>query len=184
VSADIAEAAETASAASKGIAHNSPPVAVEYDSPLAATETAGAAVNNTTRKKTDRSGEAPKDHMKPEAPLTISQTPNNPDTELHSYHMHRQVLETQRKKTKQIPTEARFTKIRNYRKQRTQYSTASPLRLGGGSPCNKKRKKSDCLEPAFLHGTDPIRIPLLTDLLDTYTDEQYTATIRNLPDAW
>ena len=88
VSADIAEAAETASTARKGIAHNSPPVAVEYDSPLAATETAGAAVNNTTRKKTNRSGEAAKDHMKPEAPLKTSQTPNNPDTELHQYHMH------------------------------------------------------------------------------------------------
>jgi len=33
-------------------------------------------------------------------------------------------------------------------------------------------------------GTDPIRIPHLTELLDTYTDEQYKARINNLYDSW
>jgi hypothetical protein len=144
-----------ASTERKGTAHNSPPEAVEYDSPLASTETAGAAVNNTTRKKTYRSGETAEDHTKPEATPKISQTPNNPDTELHQYNMYRYVMETQWKKTKQIPIEARFTKLRNYRKQRTQNSPASPLRLGGGSPCKKKGKNPTAQN--LLHSTAQIR---------------------------
>jgi len=36
-----------------------------------------------------------------------------------------------------------------------------------------KRKRGMPPTPRF-HGTDPIRIPLLTGILDTYTDEQYT----------
>jgi hypothetical protein len=35
-----------------------------------------------------------------------------------------------------------------------------------------------------LHGTDPIRISFLKGLLEAYTDEQYKAAIKNLPDAW
>ena len=31
---------------------------------------------------------------------------------------------------------------------------------------------------------DPIRIPYLKGLLDTYTDEQYKAAIAKLPEAW
>ena len=31
---------------------------------------------------------------------------------------------------------------------------------------------------------DPIRIPHLTEFLDTYTDEQYKAIINNMPDLW
>ena len=69
-------------------------MAVKYDSPPAATETAGAAVKNTTIKKIDRSGEADKEHTKTEVPLKSSHTPNNPDTEFNQYHMNRHVMET------------------------------------------------------------------------------------------
>jgi hypothetical protein len=31
---------------------------------------------------------------------------------------------------------------------------------------------------------DPIRIPYLKGLLDTYTDEQYKVAIKNLPEYW
>jgi hypothetical protein len=33
-------------------------------------------------------------------------------------------------------------------------------------------------------GTNPLRIPQLVELLDTYTDEQFKTTINNLPDPW
>ncbi len=46
-----------------------------------------------------------------------------------------------------------------------------------------KRKRGMPPTPT-LHDTDLIRIPLLTGLLDTYTDEQYTSFRRNMPNAW
>jgi hypothetical protein len=33
-------------------------------------------------------------------------------------------------------------------------------------------------------GTNPIRIPHLVELMDTYTDEKFKTTINNLPDSW
>ncbi len=42
-----------------------------------------------------------------------------------------------------------------------------------------KRKRGMPPTPR-LYGKDPIWIPLLTGLLDTYTDEPYTTIIRNL----
>jgi hypothetical protein len=37
--------------------------------------------------------------------------------------------------------------------------------------------------PPRLHGMDPIRIIFLKGLLDTYTNEHFKATIKNLPEA-
>jgi len=93
--------------------------------------------------------------------------------------MRRHVMETQWQQKEQIPTEVRITKIRNYGEQRIQYSTASPLRLGGGSPCKIKRKKSDCLDPAPpSSGTGATMAAELEKLLDTCTDTQFAlATI-------
>ena len=50
-------------------------------------------------------------------------------------------------------------------------------------PHKTYRKRRRLPTPRLL-GTDPIRIPHLTGLLDTYTKEQYEAAINNLLESW
>jgi len=47
---------------------------------------------------------------------------------------------------------------------------------------NKKKRKMQ--PPPRLHGMDPNMIPFLKGLIDTYTDEQFKAAIKKLPEAW
>jgi hypothetical protein len=68
---------------------------------------------------------------------------------------------------------------------RKQHSTASSLRLGGGNPCNKKRKKSDCPDPAPpSSGTGATTAAELEKLLDTCTDTRFVGVIHDLPENW
>jgi len=49
---------------------------------------------------------------------------------------------------------------------------------------DNKMIKRRMLPTPRLPGMDPIKITYLKGLFDTYTDEQYEATIKNLPEAW
>jgi hypothetical protein len=49
---------------------------------------------------------------------------------------------------------------------------------------NKTHRKCRRLPNPRLLGTDPMRIPHLTGLLDTYIDKKHKAVINNLRESW
>ena len=93
-------------------------------------------------------------------------------------------METHWQQKEQTPTKARITKIRNYRKQRIQYSTTSPIRLGGGSPYNKKGKNPTAITCSTVLRAGATTAAELEKLLDTCTDTQFAGVIHDLPENW
>ena len=49
---------------------------------------------------------------------------------------------------------------------------------------DKTHRKRKRLPTPWLLGTEPIRIPHVTGLMDTYTDDMYKVVIHNLPELW
>ena len=69
--------------------------------------------------------------------------------------------------------------------QKTKYNaSSSPTTPSYATDPNKMFRKRRRLPTPRLLGTDPIGIPHLTGLLDTYTNEQYKSVINNLPKSW
>ena len=69
---------------------------------------------NTKRKKRDIRGEADQEPLTIETPKS-TKAPNNPNAELPRNKMQQSVMETQRKLSKQIPTEVKITKNISYK---------------------------------------------------------------------
>jgi hypothetical protein len=135
---------------------------------------------NTKSKKRDIRGEADPKPLTIEIPKS-SNAPNNPNAKLPRNKMHQYVKETQWKLSKQIPTEVKITRITSYRKTNKQPCIASTLLLGGGNPCNKKRKHSDLPKPAPYPSSNQHTAESLALMLDTCTDTEFTTIIQQLP---
>ena len=95
--------------------------------------------------------------------------------------MQQAVIESQWKPSTQIPTEVKITTNISYRKTNDQHGTSSTLMLGGGNPCNQKRKHSDPLEPALHPSSNQHTAESLALMLNACTDTEFTTEIQQLP---
>jgi hypothetical protein len=63
-------------------------------------------------------------------------------------------------------------------------SSSDPTTHGNARTLDSEKRMRGMPPTPGLHGEDPVRIPLLTGLIDTYTDEQFTTIIKTLPKGW
>jgi hypothetical protein len=87
--------------------------------------------------------------------------------------------------SQKIPTRNNAMHKKHVELQKTKRSSSSdPTSPTHDVVLETNKRKHRVLPPPRLHDMDPIRTPFLKGLLDTYTDEQYKATIQKLPEAW